>query len=99
MKLIPLTVTLVLLLIGCGNNEVIDGYQIISSSKGNIYRLNKSTGEIWYIHEATMKKVKEEKFRLKVSERYLCEDGYSFVYKGKGQVRDIKSLEDYWKKK
>ena len=75
MKLIPLTVTLVLLVIGCGNNKVNDGFQIISSSKGNMYRLNKSTGEIWYIHEATIKKVKEEKLRLNVGERYICEDG------------------------
>jgi hypothetical protein len=99
MKLIPVTVILVLILIGCENNEVIDRFQIISSSEGSMYRLNKSTGEIWYIHEATMKKVEGEKFRLKVNERYICEDGYNFVYKGKGQIGDIKSLNDYWEKK
>ena len=98
MKLIPLTVILLLILIGCGNNEVND-YQIISSYKGSLYRLNKSTGDVWYIHKAIMKKVKEEKFRLKVGERYICEDGYNFVYKGKGKVGDIKSLEEFWEKK
>ena len=95
MKLIPLTITLVLILIGCENNEIINRFQIISSSEGSMYRLNKSTGEIWSIHEATMEKVKEEKFRIKVGERYICEDTYSFVYKGKGKIGNVKSLDDF----
>jgi len=37
-----------------------------------------------------MEKLSMKDFDLKVGQRYLCEDSYSFVYVGKGQIGDIK---------
>jgi hypothetical protein len=76
-----------------------DKYQIVTSSEGNVYRMDKASGEVWLIKGRSMEKLQEKDFRLKIGNRYIGEDLYSFTYLGKGQVGEIKTLDDFWEKK
>ena len=83
----------------CDNFISQDKYQIAASTDGNIYRLDKSSGEIWLIKGNFMEKVRMKYFRLKIGRKYVGEDGYSFTYLGKGQVGAIKTLDDFYEDK
>jgi len=61
--------------------------------------LDKISGETWLIKGNTMEKIQGKDFRLKVGQRYIGEDLYSFTYMGKGQFGEIKTLDDFWKDK
>ncbi len=63
----------------------------VASTDGSVYRLDKSSGEVWLIRGDKMDKIREYDFLLRVGNRYICEDFYSFVYLGKGEVGDIKA--------
>ncbi len=76
-----------------------DKYQIATSSDGNVYRMDKTSGEVWLIKAGSMEKVQGRDFRLKIGNRYVGEDLYSFTYLGKGQLGEIKTLDDFWKEK
>jgi hypothetical protein len=71
-------------------------YQIAASPNGDTYRLDKTTGEVWLIKSNTAEKIQMVDFRLKVGQRYIGEDTYSFTYLGKGQTGDIKTLDSFW---
>ena len=104
-KIIILLISL--LIVGCdfnidsdknvGSNKkslkIEDRYQVISGTNGILYRLDKATGEMWYVRDTTMQKVMEEGFKIKVGERYTGDDGFEFTYNGKGTLKDIKSVE------
>ena len=66
---------------------------MISGTDGTLYRLDKATGEMWYVRDTTMQKVMEEGFKIKVGERYTGDDGFEFTYNGKGTFKDINSVE------
>jgi hypothetical protein len=95
------TVLLIALLLIMPLRECIaqDKYQIVTSSDGHVYRLDKASGEVWLIKGSSMEKVQEKDLRLKIGNRYMGEDLYSFTYLGKGQLGEITTLDDYWKKK
>jgi hypothetical protein len=95
MRHIFLFVFLALLLSGCNNFWASEKYQVLASSDGNTYRLDKSSGEVWLIKGGSMEKVPPKDFRLKIGQRYIAEDIYSFTYLGKGQIGDVKSIGDY----
>jgi hypothetical protein len=88
-----------LFLSACNDLTSHDKYQLVASTDGNAYRLDKSSGEVWLIKGNTMEKLQMKDFRLKVGQRYVGEDLYSFTYLGKGHVDEIKTLDDYWLKK
>lgn len=76
-----------------------DKYQLSTSSDGNVYRMDKVSGDVWLIKGKSMERVQEKDLRLKIGNRYIGEDLYSFTYIGKGQVGEIKTLDDFWKEK
>lgn len=86
----------VLFLTACNNLISQDKYQIASSSDGNVYRVDKSSGDIWLIKGESMEKVQAKDLRLKIGQRYVGEDAYSFTYLGKGQIGEIKTFDDFW---
>ena len=87
-KIIILLISL--LIVGCdfnidsdknvGSNKkslkIEDRYQVISGTGGKLYRLDRATGEMWYVRDAKMKKFIEEGFKTKVGERYIGDDGF-----------------------
>lgn len=89
-------ISIALILTACNNITSRDKYQIATSTDGNVYRLDKSSGEVWLIRNNTMEKLQTKGFRLKIGQRYVGEDVYSFTYLGKGQVGEIKTLDDFW---
>ena len=82
-------------LTACDNLTSRDKYQIATSTDGNVYRLEKASGEVWLIKGNTMEKVQTKDFRLKIGHRYVGEDVYSFTYLGKGQTGEIKTLDGF----
>lgn len=76
-----------------------DKYQIATSSDGNVYRMDRVSGEVWLIKGGSMEKVQAKDFRHRIGSRYVGEDLYSFTYLGKGHLGEIKTLDDFWKKK
>jgi hypothetical protein len=74
--------------------QVVDKYQIVASPDGNTYRLDKSSGKVCLINGDKMKEVSTEDFRLTIGQRYQGDDGYFFIYSGKGQFTEVKSLND-----
>jgi len=99
-----LILCLILFLSACGQVEktkIVDKYQLISGKDGNVYRLDKSSGEVWIIRESTMERVESKPLRIRTGQRYTGDDDYSFTYVGKGQVGDVKTLGEelgrYWK--
>ncbi len=85
-----------LFLTACDNLTSRDKYQIATSTDGNVYRLDKASGEVWLIKGNTMEKLQTKDFTLKIGYRYVGEDVYSFTYLGKGQIGEIKTLDDFW---
>ena len=69
-----------------------DKYQLIPSSDGNVYRLDRFSGEIWLVKGKSMEPVFKALVTIKVGESYHDESGYSFTYLGKGKVDDIQKL-------
>ena len=88
-------ISIALLLTACNNLTSRDKYQIVASTDGNVYRLNKASGEILQIRGNTMERLQTKYFRLKIGHRYVGEDVYSFTYLGKGLVGEIKTLSDF----
>lgn len=82
---------------GCNNFGICDKYQLLTSTDGNAYRIDKESGEVWLIKGGSMEKIISKDFRLKIGQRYIADDTYSFIYLGKGSVGDIKSIDDYFK--
>ena len=99
MRYLALVTFILLIFVGCNTQTAIDKYQIIASPDGNVYRLDKSSGEVWLIKDGTMEEIQAKSFRLKINQHYIAEDLYSFVYLGKGQLGDVKTLDDIMKKK
>jgi hypothetical protein len=99
MSNMALALMVALVLSACNNFTSHDKYQIATSTDGNVYRLDKSSGEVWLIRADSMEKVQGKDFRLKIGHRYVGEDAYSFTYLGKGQLGEIKTLDDFWKEK
>lgn len=99
MKRFVIVLFVSLFFIACNNITSQDKYQITTSAEGNIYRLDKSSGEMWLIKGQSMEKVQAKEFRLKIGQRYVGEDVYSFTYLGKGQLGEVKTLDDFWKNK
>jgi hypothetical protein len=50
----------VLLLYGCSDFRLSEKYQLSASQDGNVYRLDKTSGEVWLIKGNTMQKVLAE---------------------------------------
>jgi hypothetical protein len=90
MKYLTITLPIVFLLTACTNITSGDKYQITTATDGAVYRLDKLSGEIWLVKGNIMEKLPVKDFSLKVGQRYIGEDAYSFIYIGKGQVGDIK---------
>jgi len=67
---------------------------LASSTDGNVYRLDRLSGEVWLIKNNTMEKLQTRDFRLRLGQRYVGEDDYSFTYLGKGQIGEMKALDD-----
>lgn len=99
MRHLAIVLLIGLFLTACDNLTSRDKYQIVTSTDGNTYRLDKSSGDVWLIKGDLMEKVHGRDFRLKIGQRYVGEDVYSFTYLGKGQVGEIKTLDDFWKDK
>jgi hypothetical protein len=47
----------VLLLYGCSDFRLSEKYQLTASQDGNVYRLDKTSGEVWLLKGNTMQKV------------------------------------------
>ena len=90
MKHLAIALSIVFLLIACTNITSGDKYQMTTATDGTVYRLDKLSGEVWLVKGNTMEKLPIKNFSLKVGQRYIGEDAYSFIYIGKGQLGDIK---------
>jgi hypothetical protein len=90
-KLIIMIFSIVFFLCSCSDGGK---YQMVTASDGNVYRLDKSSGEIWLVKGNAVQKLPAKDFYLKIGQRYIGEDIYSFAYMGKGIVGDIKTLDN-----
>ena len=103
MRYLTAVLSVVLLLTACNDLPSGNKYQLVASSDGNVYRLDKSNGEVWIIQDNTMEEVSTKSLRLTISQRYTGVDGYSFTYSGKGTFSEVKSFDEemkkYWKDK
>ena len=98
----------VILLSGCSKLESFDRYELVASTHGYVYRLDKKTGDVSIIEEDTIRKVSEGRIRnLLVGSRFKTEDGNMIRYAGKGKfepdkdplgIRTPSSIEDLRKK-
>jgi len=98
---------ILLILFGCNNPQPANNappvnnttpaekYQLVASQNGNVYRLDKTSGEVWMIKDSIMQQVGTEQYRLKVNQQYIGEDLYIFTYLGKGQLGKIKTIDDF----
>jgi hypothetical protein len=99
MRNLAVVLLVIVFVTACNDFISREKYQIATSTDGNVYRLDKSSGEVWLIKENSMEKVQIKDLRLKIGHRYVGEDVYSFTYLGKGQIGDVKTLDDFWKEK
>lgn len=90
MKNVLIGLLAILFLCACNITNT-DKYQVVTSTDGAVYRLDKSSGKVWLIRGDKMDKIREYDFLLRIGNRYVCEDFYSFTYLGKGEVGDIKA--------
>lgn len=81
----------VFLLYACTDFRPSEKYQISSSTDGNVYRLDKASGEVWLIKGNSMEQIRVKPFMLKAGQQYNDEAGYSFTYLGNGRMGDIKA--------
>jgi hypothetical protein len=69
-----------------------DKYQLVPSSDGNVYRLDKFSGEIWLIKGKSMGRVLKNNYTINVGDTLQDENGWSFTYLGNGKFGDIIKL-------
>lgn len=75
-------------------------YQLVASTDGRVYRLNKTSGEVWLIEpEGTKKLAEEGLITLKASTYYKTEDGGVVRYLGKGKFEPPKPFSEYMRDK
>lgn len=88
-------VSLLLMLSISGSAIASSKYQIISSTNGNVYRLNKETGEIFVVADQRLLKVKEEiRTKIYIGESFETEEGEVYDYRGKGKF-ELKPLSSF----
>lgn len=82
----------VLLLSGCDFHYDANRFQIASSSSGDVYRIQSSTGAIYKISGGNLIRIQEtNRVQLQVGAVYVFEDGENMVYLGKGNFKTLKS--------
>jgi len=82
-KILMLAMVLGLLVSGCGDIAAKkDKFQLIASSDGKIYRIDKENGKVSVIENGELKEIKEGRQTLKVGEFYTTEDGKVVKYIG-----------------
>lgn len=91
-----------LLIGGCDRPSGVNQFQAISSSTGELYRLQTTTGAMHKIVGATLVRVSEtDRVQLQVGAVYLFENGTSMKYLGDGKFEPFKSdvltLDEYLK--
>ena len=96
MRFLFVFLSLFFVISSCEKLQPQDKFQMVAGSDGFVYRLDKHSGEVWRIHGKLMQEVQGLAYRLKIGQRYHGEDGYSFLYLGKGKTGQIKTLGDYW---
>jgi hypothetical protein len=81
-----------------GNSQ----FQVISTSSGELYRLQSSTGAMHRISGATLVRVSEtDRVQLQVGAVYVLENGSNIKYLGEGKFEsfkpDVLTLDEYIK--
>ena len=87
MRYLSIVLIISIIIIGCRNAETSfnNDYQIVTSTDGCVYRLNKRTGDMMIITHGVMHKVSQsEQTLLVVHELYKTEEGKVIQYEGKG---------------
>lgn len=97
MRFVASAICLFILLAGCNGTQPIEKYQMVASPNGTVYRLDKTSGEVWVIKDSIMQEVHITRIGLKVNQRYTGEDLYSFTYLGKGLFGEIKTLDEFFR--
>lgn len=87
MKIQILLISLVLS--GCDSGSLTTNFQLMSSSNGEIYRLNKNTGEIHTISDGVLIKIHESN-RIMLSNNIILETENKDTYEYKGNGKFIK---------
>ena len=94
MRYLSIVLIISIMIIGCRNAEISfnNDYQIVTSTDGSVYRLNKRTGDIMIITHGVMHKVTQpEQTLLVVNELYRTEEGKIIQYEGKGNFVPYKN--------
>jgi hypothetical protein len=94
MRRLAIGLSLVLFLTACDSPILTNKYQLVASSDGNTYRLDKSSGKVWLINGNKIEEVATKNFQLTIGQRYMGADQYFFTYSGKGQFTEVKSFDD-----
>jgi hypothetical protein len=90
-----LAMVLGLLVSGCGDIAAKkDKFQLIASSDGKIYRIDKENGKVSVIENEELKEIKEGRQALKVGEFYTTEDGKVVKYIGSTSQKVWKQKSD-----
>lgn len=90
-------VTIICLVLGTSSYCLAaDKFQLVTSPDGNVYRMDSTSGEVWIIKGDSMERVQSKEFRIKIGQQYMGEDLYSFKYMGKGQLGEVKTLDDFF---
>jgi hypothetical protein len=86
-KMMPILVILAMVMfVGCENLKE-EKFQLIASSDGSVYRLNKKDGSVSVIQNGQISEIKTGRIKLEVGKLYEAEDGKIVKYIGKQEVK------------
>ncbi len=88
------------LIISCTRFYPSEQYQLVASTDGRVYRLNKVSGELWLVEKEGTKKITEQgMIMLEAGNHYKIEDGGVVRYLGKGKFEPPKSSSEHMREK
>ena len=84
--MLVLVILAVLMFVGCENLKE-EKFQLIASSDGSVYRLNKKDGSVSVIQNGQISEIMIGRIKLEVGKLYEAEDGRMVKYIGKKEVK------------
>jgi hypothetical protein len=86
-------------IVGSGEGFRTDRYQLVASSDGKVYRLDKKTGEVSTIDGNSIRSIgNSDQTNLVVGMFYKTEEGKLMRYAGKGNFEPSMTAEEFLKK-
>ena len=99
-KTIFIVLSVISILSGCNDFGMYNRYQLVASSDGHVYRLDRKNGDISIVDQNTIRKISDsDEVNLVVGLFYKTEGGKIMKYVGNGKFEAAMTAEEYIKKK